>query len=239
MADYGEPQPRSEPEPLNDNPGNPKLDDIRYEFHPHSGLAPENCSLEEYLRQESSRQRLPSTNQKPWSPFRTRLDFEVAEFAQENLLNSAAINQLIALIRRCAANLKEFTVLNHTDMNKQWEAASKKCTDVHFLFCPCPAVLTNPQFKKYTVTVPYKNTLPSFDMYARPLWDWTLDLIRDPCLANCFVWDAVKMYRHNGASFIRFWNEPWTADAFWQIQVRIGTISTCAVLTHQSVLAPR
>ncbi|KAJ7782439.1 hypothetical protein DFH07DRAFT_900870 [Mycena maculata] len=202
IADYGEPQPLGEQESLHDNPVDPNLDDIRYEFHPHSGLAPENCSLDEYLRQESSRRQLPSTDQKPWSPFRTRLDFEVAEFAQENLLNSAAINQLITLIRRCAANVEEFTVQNHTDMNKQWEAASKKCTD----------------FKKYTVTVPYKNTQPSFDMYARPLWDWTLDLIRDPCLANCFVWDAVKMYRHNGTSFMRFWNEPWTADAFWQIQ---------------------
>jgi hypothetical protein len=57
-------------------------------------------------------------------------------------------------------------------------------------------------------------------MHARPLWNWALDLVQDPCLAKCFVWDAVKMYRHNGKSFVRFWNEPWTADAFWELQVR-------------------
>ncbi|KAF7353173.1 hypothetical protein MSAN_01504900 [Mycena sanguinolenta] len=87
-------------------------------------------------------------------------------------------------------------------MNEQWDAASKKCTN----------------FEKYDVVVPYKKTPQSFEMYARPLWSWTLDLIRDPCLAPYFVWDAVKMYRHDGSSFVRFWNEPWTANAFWEIQ---------------------
>ncbi|KAJ6459099.1 hypothetical protein C8R45DRAFT_942523 [Mycena sanguinolenta] len=100
------------------------------------------------------------------------------------------------------ANLEEFTIKNCNYMNKQWEAASKKCTN----------------FEKYNVVVPYKETLPSFEMFARPLWSWTLDLIRDPCLASCFVWDAVKMYQHNGTSFVCFLNKPWMADAFWEIQ---------------------
>ncbi|KAF7337221.1 hypothetical protein MSAN_02274500 [Mycena sanguinolenta] len=131
------------------------------------------------------------------------MDFEFAEFAQENMLNRAATNKLIALIRRCAANIEEFTIKNYDDMDKQWEAASKKCTN----------------FEKYDVQVLYKNAPQSFQMFARPLWEWTLDLIQDPCLAPCFVWDAVKMYRHNGKSFVRFWNEPWTGNAFWQIQI--------------------
>ncbi|KAJ6468344.1 hypothetical protein C8R45DRAFT_1055287 [Mycena sanguinolenta] len=189
-------------EPLANGSVDPKANEIRYEFHPHSGLPPQTCSLDEYLEGEVSRCRLPSTDRQPWVPFRTRLDFEVAEFAQENMLNQAATNKLIALIRRCAANLEEFTVKNYDDMNKQWDAASKKCTD----------------FEKYNVVVPYKKTLPSFEMFARPLWSWALDLIQDPCLAPCFVWDAVKMYRHNGTMFVRFWDEPWTADAFWNIQ---------------------
>ncbi|KAJ7824630.1 hypothetical protein B0H14DRAFT_3728340 [Mycena olivaceomarginata] len=176
--------------------------DIRYEFHPHSGLDPEYCSFEDYLRLESSRRRLPSTDEQPWRPFRTCLDFEVSEFAQENMLNRAATNKLLSLIRRCGANLEEFTIRNWEDMNKQWDAASKKCTD----------------FETYKIKVPYKNTLVPFKMHARPLWNWALDLIQDPRVAKCFVWDAVKMHRHNGGSFVRFWNEPWTADAFWELQ---------------------
>ncbi|KAF8166644.1 hypothetical protein K438DRAFT_1525041, partial [Mycena galopus ATCC 62051] len=144
------------------------------EFHPHSGLPPEHHSLDEYLRREASRQPLPSTDAQPWLPFCSRLNFEVAEVAQENMLNCVATNKLIALIRRYRANLKDFTIKNFEDMNKQWEAASKKCTD----------------FEKYKVQVPYKGTLQFFEMYARPLWNWTLDLIQDPHLAPCFVWDA-------------------------------------------------
>ncbi|KAJ7695581.1 hypothetical protein B0H14DRAFT_3100500 [Mycena olivaceomarginata] len=191
--------------------------DIRYEFHPNSGLDPENHSLEDYFRLENSRQRLPSTTEQPWLPFRTRLqapthhtsltrlDFEVSEFAQENMLNRAATNKLLSLIHQCGANLEKFTIQNWEDMNKQWDAASKKCTD----------------FETYKVEVPYKNTLVLFKMHARPLWNWALDLVQDPCLAKCFVWDAVKMYRHNGKSFVRFWNEPWTADAFWELQSKL------------------
>ncbi|KAJ7788226.1 hypothetical protein B0H14DRAFT_2628482 [Mycena olivaceomarginata] len=159
-------------------------------------------SLKDYLRLESARQRLTSTNEQPWLPVCTRLDFKVSEFAQENMLNRAATNKLLSLIRRCGANLEEFTIRNWQDMNKQWDAASKKCTD----------------FEAYKVEVPYKNMLVPFKMHANPLWNWTLDLIQDPCVAKCFIWDAVKMYRHNGKSFVRFWNEPWTADAFWELQ---------------------
>ncbi|KAJ6467793.1 hypothetical protein C8R45DRAFT_1055381 [Mycena sanguinolenta] len=203
LARPDSPEPEQhDTEPLANGSVDPKANEIRYEFHPHSGLPPQTCSLDEYLEGEASCCRLPSTDRQPWVPFRTRLDFEVAEFAQENMLNRAATNKLIALIRRCAANLEEFTVKNYDDMNKQWDAASKKCTD----------------FEKYNVVVPYKKTLPSFEMFARPLWSWALDLIQDPCLAPCFVWDAVKMYRHNGTMFVRFWDEPWTADAFWNIQ---------------------
>ncbi|KAF8132645.1 hypothetical protein K438DRAFT_1998510 [Mycena galopus ATCC 62051] len=142
-------------------------------------------------------------NAQPWLPFRTGLGFEVSEFAQENMLNIRATNKLIALIRRCGANLEDFTIENYNDMNKQWEAASTKCTD----------------FEKSEVDVLYKNIPQSFEMYARPLWNWTLDLIQDPRLAPCFVWDAVKMYRHNGTSFVRFWNEPWTGNVYSEIQI--------------------
>ncbi|KAF8142339.1 hypothetical protein K438DRAFT_1635779, partial [Mycena galopus ATCC 62051] len=182
--------------------------DIRYEFHPHSGLPPETHSLEEHIQLEASRRPLPSTDPKPWLPFQSRLDFEVSEFAQENMLNRKATNNLIALIRRCAANLEDLTLENYDDMNRQWEAASTKCTN-------------------------------SFNMYARPLWNWTLDLIQDPRLAPCFVWDAVKMYRHNGTSFVRFRNEPWTANAYWQLQACGVTLSIDAKLCPYIIYADK
>ncbi|KAJ7450425.1 hypothetical protein FB451DRAFT_1342926 [Mycena latifolia] len=137
--------------------------------------------MEEYLTSESSRRRGPPTEEKPWIPFRTRLDFEVSEFAQENMLNRQAINKLISLIRRCAANLEGFTITNYADMNKQWEGASKKCTE----------------FQRHDVAVKYKGVDQIFEMHARPLWNWALDLIQDPRLA------------------------PFLPDTFWEIQSKL------------------
>ncbi|KAJ6631829.1 hypothetical protein B0H10DRAFT_1670423, partial [Mycena sp. CBHHK59/15] len=61
---------------------------------------------------------------KPWVPFRTRLDFEVSEFAQEAMLNKKQTDTLISLIRHCAENIGGFTLKNCSDMNSQWELAS-------------------------------------------------------------------------------------------------------------------
>ncbi|KAJ6572855.1 hypothetical protein DFH09DRAFT_916508 [Mycena vulgaris] len=179
----------------------PKFDDVKTEFHPHSRLPSKRQSLEEYLELESSRSRGIPNEGEPWVPFCTRLDFEVSEFAQENMLNQKATDKLISLIRRCAANPAAFTIKNHADMNKQWEGASK-----------------NPQFQRYDVTVKYKGVDQIFEIHARPLWNWALDLIQDPRLASFFVWDAERAYKYDGSSFVRFYTEPWTANAFWEIQ---------------------
>ncbi|KAJ7176117.1 hypothetical protein C8R43DRAFT_1084647 [Mycena crocata] len=147
-------------------------------------------------------QRRPPTDAEPWAPFRTRLDFEVAEFAVEVMLNKNQTTTLLSLIRRCAANINDFTIQSHSDLEKHWELASKKCT----------------QFQRSEVSVPYKRVDQVFEMYARPLWNWTLDLVQDPHLADFFVWDAEQNFRFNGQKWIRFFTEPWTAKAMWDLQ---------------------
>jgi hypothetical protein len=57
------------------------------------------------------------------------------------------------------------------------------------------------------------------DVYHRGLWDWATDLVQSPQLAPHFRWDAEKIFRCSEASSIRVFNEPWTADAFWDAQV--------------------
>ena len=51
-----------------------------------------------------------------------------------------------------------------------------------------------------------------------------VDLLNNPHLAPHFVWDAERLYKHNGAEFERFYDEPWTADRWWDIQVSCDTI---------------
>jgi hypothetical protein len=56
-------------------------------------------------------------------------------------------------------------------------------------------------------------------MYSRCIWDWTLDLLRDSRFGPHFVFDAQRLSKFNGERFVRFIDEPWTADSFWDAQV--------------------
>ncbi|KAJ7668837.1 hypothetical protein B0H17DRAFT_1142390 [Mycena rosella] len=91
---------------------------------------------------------------------------------------------------------------NHSELDKLWGLASHKCTE----------------FVEDTIAVPYKEENRTYKTYTRPIWDWVLSLVQDPRLASCFVWDAEKAYRYNGDTYVRFYHEPWTADAFWAAQ---------------------
>ncbi|KAJ7468650.1 hypothetical protein FB451DRAFT_1340298 [Mycena latifolia] len=186
-------------------PRRPQLNDIKRVFHPHSGRQTIVESLHEYRTSQVRPKRRPPIDAEPWAPFRTRLDFEVAEFTQDVMLNQAQINTLISLIRRCSANIADFTFHSHADINKSWNLASKKCT----------------QFVRSEVSVPYKGADQVFEMYARPLWDWALDIITDPHMADFFVWDAEQVFRYNGKEYVRFFTEPWTGDAMWDVQSKL------------------
>ncbi|KAF8148996.1 hypothetical protein K438DRAFT_2016359 [Mycena galopus ATCC 62051] len=147
-------------------------------------------------------ERPPPTDPQPWRPFRSQLDFELAEFCEHNMLNQNSTDTLISLIRRCMLDPDNFTLRSQNEVAELWNLASHKCT----------------AFEKGSVTVQYKKQDKTFDTYVRPLWDLTLSLVQDPRLASCFVWDAEKAYKFNGDSYVRFYHEPWTADAFWDAQ---------------------
>ncbi|KAG1811595.1 hypothetical protein EV424DRAFT_1327573 [Suillus variegatus] len=69
-----------------------------------------------------------------------------------------------------------------------------------------------------TIPVTYKRNEQEYEVHARPIWDWALDLLDNPMLAPHFVWDACRVYKHNGTEFERFFDEPWTGDRWWDIQ---------------------
>lgn len=65
----------------------------------------------------------------------------------------------------------------------------------------------------------YKKINYEFEFHHRPLWDWIVAQLEDPKLASCFHWDAQRMFKFNGTTWVRFYEEPWTADMFWDVQV--------------------
>ncbi|KAJ7814185.1 hypothetical protein B0H13DRAFT_2140479 [Mycena leptocephala] len=177
QPDPPDPGPEPEPDPR-DIPyrmGQPKLGDIKRVFHPHSSLPEKVQSLEEYKTSQMCQECQLPNSPEPWKPFKSRLDFEVAEFCQDVMLNSGQIDTLISLIR----------------------------------------------FERTEIQVPYKHELYPFEMYARLLWDWTLQLVQDPRLSDVIVWDAEKAYFYNGEKYVRFFTEPWTANVVWAVQSKL------------------
>jgi hypothetical protein len=59
----------------------------------------------------------------------------------------------------------------------------------------------------------------TFNYWGFDVWEWALSLIEDPYYVRAMRWDAMRLHRHNGRGFERFINEPWTADAWWELQV--------------------
>ncbi|KAJ7260762.1 hypothetical protein C8J57DRAFT_1072259 [Mycena rebaudengoi] len=165
--------------------------EIKRIFHPHSQRLPTFQSFHEYSTLDLTA-RHGAVDKEPWRPFRTRLDFEVAEFCELAMLNRDLTETLISLIRRCGQNIKKFTINNQAELNELWDLASHKCTEEK-----------------------------TYNTYTRPLWDWVLSLVQDPRLASSFVWDAEKVYRFDEDAFVRFYHEPWTADAFWEAQSKL------------------
>ncbi|KAJ6451940.1 hypothetical protein C8R45DRAFT_848162 [Mycena sanguinolenta] len=178
--------PASDPNVPRPEAPRPKNNDIKRVFHPHSERPEVIMSFEEYRAAQVPPKRRLLNDEEPWSPFLTRLDFELAEFVQDTMLNEKQTNRLISLIRDCSANIEGFTLRSHSDLEKQWTHVSKKCTE----------------FQRFEITVPYdaEEEERTFEMYARPLWNWAMDIVQDPHLADFF---------------------PWTAAAMWDIQSKI------------------
>ena len=78
------------------------------------------------------------------------------------------------------------------------------------------------QFEELQITVPFKQTEHTFNIWQRSLWEWGLDHLRDKNIVKECVFDAQRLWKYNqGAeSWERFITEPYTANRFWNIQVR-------------------
>jgi hypothetical protein len=70
-----------------------------------------------------------------------------------------------------------------------------------------------------TFGIDYSKEVYEYPVYYRPLWDWAQDQLRNPSLAPYTMWDACRMYRYNGKSWVGFVDEPFTARRCWNVQV--------------------
>ncbi|KAG1785489.1 uncharacterized protein HD556DRAFT_1314195 [Suillus plorans] len=59
------------------------IDDIKVEYHPNSGRPTKVYHFKDYGRSPGAPPAAPEADPMPWQPFRTCIDFEVAELAHD------------------------------------------------------------------------------------------------------------------------------------------------------------
>ncbi|KAG1854811.1 hypothetical protein DFJ58DRAFT_841293 [Suillus subalutaceus] len=140
----------------------------------------------------------PVIDDEPWQPFSCCADFEFAELAHRAALSKDQTNELLKFIWRVADGHTNFTFKTHNDVSAAWTRASSQLTP----------------FERHVVPVEYKKENIKYE---------ALDLLDNPLLAPQFVWDAQRLYKHDGTDFERFFHEPWTGDHWWDLQCTIKT----------------
>ncbi|KAJ7822940.1 hypothetical protein B0H13DRAFT_2241567 [Mycena leptocephala] len=187
-------------------------------FHPHSKRPPQFQSFQEFVRRPEHAE---PTDSQPWRPFRSQLDFEVAEFCETNMLNKDSTQTLISLIQCCNANPQDFTLASQRELDELWELASHKCTE----------------FVRGTVTIQYKDEDKTYDTYVRPLWDWARSLIQDPRLVSSFVWDAEKAYKFDGETYSSLPDHPAAKPVCYVIYADKSKLSSFGTQKAYAVVA--
>ncbi|KAF8896734.1 hypothetical protein CPB84DRAFT_1681981 [Gymnopilus junonius] len=181
----------------------PQIDDIKVEYHPKSHRPTKFYHLDDYAAQEGRPAEEPVADQEPWKPFRTRLDFEIAELMLDSHLNVGQSSVLLSLIRKAIAQPADFTLSSTDELEKFWTAARET---------------RGTGFEHKSVKVDYKAEEIEFQVSTRPIWSWIEDIVDNGNIVPLFKWDAERRYRYNGSKWERFINEPCTADDWWNIQ---------------------
>ncbi|KAG1834044.1 hypothetical protein DFJ58DRAFT_719382 [Suillus subalutaceus] len=180
-----------------------EVDDIQVRYHPNSGCPTQVYHFEDYRCGPGAPAAPPKVDPEPWCPFRTRIDFEVAELAHEAALTHEQTDRFIKLIHRSRCEL--FMLWNRKDVQDMWDAASFKLTP----------------FTKEEVVVPFRGVDQTFPFFHHSLWDWAVDLLQDPEVGPHFIFDAQQLSKFDGKKFVRYIHEPWTANTFWEHQSKI------------------
>lgn len=103
----------------------PQIDDIKVEFHPKAGHPPKFFRFNDYLGPRHTPKNATVPNQEPWEPFRSRLDFEIAELMLESHLNTEQSMALLSLFRKVIASPDDFTLSSTRDLERIWTDARK------------------------------------------------------------------------------------------------------------------
>ncbi|KIK66841.1 hypothetical protein GYMLUDRAFT_69898 [Collybiopsis luxurians FD-317 M1] len=156
----------------------------------------------------------PPTDHKPWLPFQTQMNFEIATLTLECSMNQHQTNTLLEIISCAQQGFDQCTMRNYDEVQRMWDLAADKSTQDKIL-------------------VPYWETAETFDVFYQPMWDWVHELLMDPRMVSRMQWHACHLFRYDKASgrWMQFINEPCTANKWWNIQGSLpsGGVPLCII----------
>ncbi|TEB31163.1 hypothetical protein FA13DRAFT_1629677, partial [Coprinellus micaceus] len=190
------------------------VDDFKIEPHPRNAAGSKTrfCAYEDYTTDlpppkqpapaATSRPK-PKTTNPPWFPFKTRKDFEFAELMQDAGVNTKQLDAIVLLINKIVKNPEEFTFQDGQHVSDTWKAA----TTAH-----------GHGLKEVEVEAEYDGEIIKFPVWRMDTEKWMLDILYSPALRSKLRFDAERLFQHDGEKFVRFYNEPWTANRWWKVQ---------------------
>ncbi|KAG8221457.1 hypothetical protein J3R82DRAFT_1663 [Butyriboletus roseoflavus] len=103
-------------------------DSFKMEYYSKASHATEYESFSTYRRQSFQ----PSlSDDAPWAPFLSRVDFEIAEVTHQSTMSKGQINQLLKLIWSIAGGQLGFTLRSYNDITNAWSHVIPQLTPVH------------------------------------------------------------------------------------------------------------
>ena len=132
-------QPTSydEPVPAPQGDDQPRIDDIRVEYHPKSGRGTKIYHFEDFERERPKWAAFGKDSHKPYAPFNSLEDFKFAEVALQGGLSREQVEVLLGIIEGARGSESAFTLRSWDDLQLAWEKASVHYPPVRRLRSRC------------------------------------------------------------------------------------------------------
>lgn len=108
----------------------PDLNTFKTEFHPNAHCEPVIECFSAFGCVETDNMRPHIDDEAPWTPFKSRADFEFAEIVHQATLDKDQTDRLLKLLWRIVDGNTNFTLKSHADLWKAWDLAASQMTPV-------------------------------------------------------------------------------------------------------------
>ncbi|KAG9087457.1 hypothetical protein FS749_002904 [Ceratobasidium sp. UAMH 11750] len=186
------------------HPGTPEPTYEEGSIRVHVQARPGRIVRKDHTVPPKRRRALDQADTAPWWPFITHADFRFARVALASGINAAQINEYLSihhLASDCPLTLRNAKEL-HTIQAR-----------AEHLLAP---------YREVQYSVPLRATNPKdcvdFTVWIMPLMDWILQLVLDLQVQKDLRFDSVEKFRLTDGEWVRFVDEPWTADDWPKLQ---------------------